>query len=492
MFDGPEHTTHVSPLELLHPRGWAKRTCLLGDGCPVVLAPKGHTDVAMADLCIIAPTRAQCREPGWLARAVDVAANISADGVVYVLAPRRWRIQLARQLRARGLELRLRVGHLPIEAPERWLVPLVAAPAAHALGTLIPSRPLRRALVLWLLAIPGGAALLAALLPWAGFLFQRTDARPCFNWCASQSGRQSAIIRTSVRATHATAVLHTFTAHEQQPSAVLKLALEDAFDQRIVVEAAIMQRLRPSVERSGASMARTELRTMPDGRPVLRQTALRGQPLALLLGAQPARTNEIMVRVAGWLERWNQDTAQPHTLNRAWLEREVLVPLAQLPLLPDHAAYHHRLAAYCEQLAGRTVPLVAAHNDLTMWNVLIDRTGLQIIDWEAARLAALPLTDFVYAVVDITAAPDGYSDRLAAFHTCFTVNSTHATLVARLVGQFCRVLELEQDFAQICFHACWLHHAAHEHSECDGLEPGPFEQIVTWLAQHPDYQLELG
>ena len=489
--------TTISVLELFHADNFVRRSQVIGENCPALLIPTTTMSDGKKDLIVVAPTIKECRTDRWLEQAAEVVVrDLAPDGVVYLLLPYLWRLQFVTLLQRHGFQFRTPILHIPNFKVSRYLVPLEHYPIKYALLRIIPTRSWRRILALIALSIPGGTVLFMSLLSAVGLIGQRLGARSFSDWLICESGapdeRSNAIISTSFHGQLRTAILHTFTAHEQQPSAVIKLALEDAFAQRIVVEAAIMQRLRPSVERSGASMARMELRAMPDGRPVLRQTALRGQPLALLLGAQPARMNEIIVRVAGWLERWSQDTAQPRTLDFALLEREVLVPLAQLPLLPNHAPYHDWLVAYCEQLAGRTMQLVAAHNDLSVWNVLIDHTDLQIIDWEAARLAALPLTDFVYAVVHITSAVDGYSDRLAAFHTCFTVNSTHATRVARLVGQLCRALGLEQDFAQICFHACWLHHAAHEHSQRDGLEPGPFEQIASWLAQHPDYQLELG
>ncbi len=492
MFDTPDHrSARISPLELLHPTGAVQRARVIGDGCPANLLPAAHTRSGAVDLCVMAPTSAQCREPGWLAQAGQLAADIAPEGVVYVLAPRRWRMAITRMLRARGLMLKLRVGHLPIDTPDRCLVPLLAAPAAHALAMLIPTNPLRRTLARWLLCLPGGDGIFATLLPWAGLIFQRTGSRPCFSWLAPCDETPTAVIRASHRAAHATAVLHVFLPKAARPSAVTKLSLTDASHNRIIAEASLMQYLTTSVARSRTTMAQVMLHATGDGRPVLWQTVLHGPPLAALLPRDPVRLRPSLQRIATWLERWSRDTAQTRSLDRAWLEHTLLGPLAELPALPNRELYRARLTAYCEQLAGNTVALVATHADLTMWNVLFNQGDLQIVDWEAAQLAALPLTDFMYAAVDAVDAASGYADRLAAFQACFCNNGAYVRLIAACLGRLCRAVGIDQGFAQLCFHACWLHHAAQERRERATSAAGGFEQIVAWLAQHPDYLLEV-
>ena len=44
--------------------------------------------------------------------------------------------------------------------------------------------------------------------------------------------------------------------------------------------------------------------------------------------------------------------------------------------------------------------ITAAHNDLTMANVLTSREGIGILDWEAAVADGLPMTDLWYALAD--------------------------------------------------------------------------------------------
>ena len=86
--------------------------------------------------------------------------------------------------------------------------------------------------------------------------------------------------------------------------------------------------------------------------------------------------------------------------------------------LPE--GYRSWLAARCGALAGSDPGLVARHNDLTMWNVLLDGRGsIGLLDWAEAEDAGSPLTDFFYSVVDAAAACDAYRDRLAAVRSCF-------------------------------------------------------------------------
>jgi thiamine kinase-like enzyme len=49
-------------------------------------------------------------------------------------------------------------------------------------------------------------------------------------------------------------------------------------------------------------------------------------------------------------------------------------------------------------LEGGRVVITAAHNDLTMANVLTSREGIGILDWEAAVADGLPMTDLWYAL----------------------------------------------------------------------------------------------
>jgi thiamine kinase-like enzyme len=49
-----------------------------------------------------------------------------------------------------------------------------------------------------------------------------------------------------------------------------------------------------------------------------------------------------------------------------------------------------------ESLAGRSIPLVAAHNDFTPWNIRVERDTVRVFDWEYADDEQLPLFDLLH------------------------------------------------------------------------------------------------
>lgn len=124
------------------------------------------------------------------------------------------------------------------------------------------------------------------------------------------------------------------------------------------------------------------------------------------------------------------------------------------------------------------MPFVAAHHDLTTANVLVG-DGLGIVDWDAAEAAALPLTDFFYAAADARAAATGFRDRVGAFGATFGPDGKPAPDVAPLLSRLVAALELDPAVVELCFHACWLRHAANEVAQSG---PGPFMEIAGRVA----------
>lgn len=49
-----------------------------------------------------------------------------------------------------------------------------------------------------------------------------------------------------------------------------------------------------------------------------------------------------------------------------------------------------------ESLAGRSIPLVAAHNDFTPWNIRVECDTVRVFDWEYADDEQLPLFDLLH------------------------------------------------------------------------------------------------
>ena len=147
------------------------------------------------------------------------------------------------------------------------------------------------------------------------------------------------------------------------------------------------------------------------------------------------------------------------------------------PIVEPGGGYVDRLETLLRDEVGGRV--VAAHNDLTTWNILVDDTGsLAVLDWDEADADGLPLVDFAYAAVDaLTVADDG--DRLAAYRRCFG-KGTVGTSVGEALERLATVAQLTPAAAELCLHACWLRHASNEHARGD--HPTPFLEIVREVA----------
>jgi hypothetical protein len=488
----------LSPIELLLPDGAAGHMLLLGSSCPHLLGRIADAnDGVAADLIILAPTELECRQPGWLEQMADRSAqSIAPDGLVYLLAPRRWRSRLAALLQRRGLLVTLRVVHLPDHATSRYLVPLAVRPARFAFTSLLPTRRAPRALALLALRLPFGARLLTTALPAVGLVARRPGAPPLFGWMSHdrQALRQgdSAVIAMSGPG-KASAVLHHFADRKPTPSAVVKVALAHSAASSIVTEGALIKRLGGDAARAGAQVPRVRLAVLANEHPALFQTVLRGRPLALLLAEDPRRLPAAIESVAGWLERWASLSQHSRQLHPTWLQRHVLAPLDQIePQVGAYAPYRAWLQECCAELAGTGQTCVAAHNDLTMWNVLQgEHGGLGIVDWEAGQSSFFPLTDLLYAAVDAVAASNGYADRLAAFQACFVAGGARSAPIAAYRARIGQALGIGSAWARLCFHACWLHHAANEQRTRPEGQLGPFGQITAWMACHHDRLLEV-
>jgi len=205
--------------------------------------------------------------------------------------------------------------------------------------------------------------------------------------------------------------------------------------------------------------------------------------MASLLASRPKRLLEHMDLLVAWLECWNRSTIAIRPLDLGLLDRELLAPATLLgPLLERGREYRDWLTERCAAVAGMPVPLVATHNDLTMRNVFLMEEGrLGVIDWDGAREEGFPLVDFLYAVTDAAAATRGYVDRPKAFEACFVPGGVYAKAVTRFLGRLRRAVEIPDEVAELCFHACWLHHAVNEHRLGRSCGLGPFFAIVQQL-----------
>jgi hypothetical protein len=455
------------------------RVLVLGDRCPAALIPPTALEVTGgADLALIAPSPAQVGEHGWLEQTADAAARrLAADGFAYALVPRGARTQARRILRAAGLVLEGSIAQLPGGDAPRYFVPLQAEPWRHALTEQIAARPRSRLALRAARALPGGESLLVRALPSVGIVARHSGAKPMADWVAGVRGETRpvahAVVATSWRGPAGATVMRCFAPGESEPWGVAKIGPGNAAETRA------LEQLGEGARAAGARIPRLLASGRLGDRLVLVETVVGGRPAARALMRSPGRFAELSGAIAEWLERWNGHTREMSRADRV-LDAQLLDQAGELAL---PGAYKSWLSERWRALGGNEPPLVARHNDLTMWNVLVDGRGtIGVLDWAEADPAGLPLTDFFYAIADAAAACGRYRDRLEAVRACFVPGGQRADLVAPLRERLRTSLGLSPEAAELCFHACWLHHAVNERRT---REDGPFLEVARWLARRP-------
>lgn len=468
-----EQPRGASPLEVLHPAGAVERVLISGEGWPPQLLPlpaeHAATDVGIA---LLAPSARQLTRRGWLAHALSDAANaLAGDGVLYALLPPLARTAARRRLRGMGLELPAPLVQLPARAP-RYLLPVHEPPWRHMLSQEIAAHPRVRQALRGAESLPGGAVLLRSALPGTALLARRPGAAPLADWLHRLDGETQptaqVALQTSWRGPGGPLVLFCFARGERRPWGVAKVGVDSAREARQLEE------LGPDAAEAGAIVPRLLARGVAGEHPVLVESALGGDTAAPELMEARGRFADLAGRIAAWLERWGAGTTRAERLAADCLEPL----LARLDLPPT---YRRWLGEQAAALAGTVMPMVAAHHDLTMWNVRLGEDGaLGILDWAESEREALPLGDLFYAVADAAAACEGYRDRAAAARSCFEPGAERSTTVAPLVERMRVALGLSPAAVELCLHACWLRHAGNERAA--GAAERPFAEIVRWLA----------
>jgi hypothetical protein len=482
----------LSPLELLHPDGQAARGHVLGSGCPDQLVPSSVVaEDGPCDLVVVAPGRGEGKSTEWFRRALDLArGRLAADGVAYVLVRRGARRRALRALAGSGLSADGAFLHLPSGDESRQLVPLASKPASYALANLVPARPSRRRLALAMLSLPGGERLLARAAPAVGLVARQAPARPLCQWLCDLDGAATPapapVITASWQDPRSSFVLHRFPPAGDAPTRVAKIRPSAGSGAGRAGEAETLRLLAGAARQAGVETPEPLQVGSLDGRSLLLETAVSGRSAAAVLGDDPGRVPALQARLAQWLERWSRLTARREPLGEARLAADLIAPAELLaPFIPDGSQYVTWLTKRFSELAGTSVPLVSAHNDLTMANVLVASSGsLGIVDWEAARADGLPLTDFFYSAADAAAAASRYEDRTAAFVDCFGPDGRRSPGLGELEASLSRTLGLSPLVAELCFHACWLHHGANEQRAGREATTRPFLEIVRWVARH--------
>jgi hypothetical protein len=402
--------------------------------------------------------------------AVATAAALDPDGLLVVERPSR---TLRADLADTGFAPAVRLVHLPDVERSRYVFPAQGPARRYAVRDLAVLRRSRR---LAARGLPKGA--FARLAP-TTVVFRRRASHPLFAWLSAlprEVGSASALVAPSWRPEGATVVFRF--AGSAAPDAVVKIGggAEREWD--------ALALLGDGARAASARVPEVLDRVRVGDVTVLVETPVGGVPATRLALGAPRRARRLVRTLARWLDAWNRNSLARRALDREDLERLVLTPARQLlpevPAGPEHLVRLERLADACVE---REIGLVAAHNDLTAANVLVDgRAAPAVVDWEEAEPQALPLGDLVYMVADFFAAVDGYRDRVQAFQEA-------SALTRELVDAAAQAHGLDEAAVELCVSACWLRHAANERRERggDGATARPFLGILARVAEEGAY-----
>jgi hypothetical protein len=465
-------------LALVPPDGARSARVIEGGSTAVIGSPQA--EAGSTDLVVVRAAGLDALRPAWRRRvARQVHELLAPEGVAYVLSPGPSRALIRRAVGRRDLRSAGALLHLPRAQRTQLLVPLTASEGARiraqepgplswrrrALGGALRLRPARAALTL--------------LLPDVGLVMQRPRGRSCFSWLYEAAGIPEAAplatIAVSWRGLGAGATVIGWSPGAWKGVVVAKVALDSK--DALAAEHASLVELGAAARDAGAGVPRPQgLRRVGPWRALI-ETHVPGRPAGDLLRRDAGRTLPLLIEITRWLARWHRATVSVKPLDEARVTALLLGPLATLDGLLGDESYRRWVTALAARIQGRPAPMVAAHNDLTMANVVwSDRHGLGVLDWATAGPDGLPLMDFFYAVVDAVHAAEGGS-RVQAFEASFEHGGRYHSSVKRLRGELAQAVTVDPDLAAAAFHACFLNHAVNE-QRADPTQSGPFLELV--------------
>jgi hypothetical protein len=468
-----DHDVLVEALGLVHPSGFARRSVVIGAGV------RRQAEDGCADLIVVRPSAREWHDRRWRTDAfATIHSRLAPEGTVFAIPPgRRHRRSMLAAVANSGLNVVDRVALLPDLRGTRQVMPIVPEALEHE---LLRTAPRGASLGRVLARLPPSTRLLELLLPAVGYVAQRHGSKPPVAWLRPPHGSTSGewLLRSSWRGRSGAAVVLRLVPGAPRAALVAKVTKPELAE----TEASALQTIAANAELHGVRTPKLLSRVRLADRVALVEEALEGQPGAVWLARHPERLDPLVATLGGWLEQWAMATREVAALEPGELEESVLARARQLaPMLGDSESYLDWLVELGGRVVGKPLARTAAHQDLTMWNLVISSSGrIGVLDWAEATSRAFPLGDLVYAAVDAVAAVDSYRARPDAFAACFAAGARRSDVTGWL-RRLAAGLELSAEAQTLCFHACWLRHAANELEQTGG-RPGPFVAILRRLA----------
>jgi hypothetical protein len=377
---------------------------------------------------------------------------------------------------------------LPRLEPMRHLVPIEAGPLRYSLEYLqpLPTWAPRRLAPL----LTAGPLLRAIrwLAPHIVVVSRPPGSPALCRWMVPEEEHgieaPAPIVSPSWRDPTASAVLHRFRSGEREPFEVIKVRAGEQGRAELEAEAKVLRELGESAEAAGVRVPKVRRIVRSGDATALALDARTGAVCARVLRRRAATQARVLTVLGEWLLRWGARTSQlsPGQPGPA-LDRVLGLADELAPWLPGGTEYLRWLAERSRAIVC-PVPMVAVHGDLTMWNVLwLPGNAPAVVDWETARRDGLPTTDFVYAAVDAELATRRDGDRIDAFLGTFGRGADSS--IRAMHRKLAHAAGLDRAGTDLCFHACWLHHAVNELRRTAADEPRPFLAIAALLSQAP-------
>lgn len=111
---------------------------------------------------------------------------------------------------------------------------------------------------------------------------------------------------------------------------------------------------------------------------------------------------------------------------------------------------------------GDRVPPVFQHGDAHLGNILINRAGIVMLDWEACDAEGVPLWDlfqFMSGVASWAGRLAGERDPVTAYEQLILTRSAYSALQSKSVSRYCRRIGLGAELVPALFYAGWMHRA---------------------------------
>ncbi|MDX6643268.1 MAG: Choline/ethanolamine kinase [Solirubrobacteraceae bacterium] len=431
------------------------------------------------DICVIAPAGDELR-PEWLARSISEAAeHMAAEAVLWVIAPRRLRPAAERALRRNGLALVGGILTIPGWPDPAHLIPIAPATLRDAGSRHLGLAPAVARAAGAIANMGIARTLLRRGTRSCALLATRRPRPDLLRWLGQLDGDRAATatVATASRGEARIGVTLRFPPGTRAPDLVVKIAFDEPGLDRLAREREALVSLGGAAARAGAGVPRT--RPMNIGW-ALATEVLPGRPTAATLARAPRRLEPVGMAVARWLTAWNSETAAATTATSELLRARLLDPADRvMDVAPGIAAYRERLGALARRIEGERLVLVAAHNDLTMANLLDADERISVVDWEQAAPSCLPVTDLWYALADGVARAHRI-DHAQAVEALALGRAPAPAALAAALRELVRAVSLTPNQAELAFHACWLHHASNELRR--GESDGPFLAVVQAIA----------